>query len=126
LTSALFAVDLLVQGFNKARIIWLQRGYRLSIVVRLNTLTEDEKQILRFYIANNTRANSLKIDDGVVQGLANAQIIYRSASMGDLLRGWAFNISDFAWEYLNKNPHLLNGITNTYRNDRDSYSWDRI
>lgn len=126
LTSALFAVDLLVQGFNKARIIWLQRGYRRSIVVRLNTLTEDEKQILRFYIANNTRANSLKIDDGVVQGLANAQIIYRSASMGDLLRGWAFNISDFAWEYLNKNPHLLNGITNTYRNDRDSYSWDRI
>jgi hypothetical protein len=57
LTTALFVVDLFVQALNKIRSMWTLRGYKNSIVDRLNTLTEDEKQILRFYIANNTRAN---------------------------------------------------------------------
>ncbi len=35
---------------------------------RLKRLTEDEKQILRFYIANQSRSNKLRFDDGIVQG----------------------------------------------------------
>lgn len=126
LASALFVVDIFVRLLDRARQKWAFREYKRFIVERLHMLTEDEKQILRFYIVNNTRANSLKIDDGVVQGLATAQIIYRSASVGDLLRGWAFNISDVAWDYLHKNPHLLEGVNNSFRNDKDSYRWDRI
>ena len=88
---------------------------------RLNALTEGEKQILRFYIAKQTKTNVLRIDDGVVQGLVAARIIYQSALIGYIVEGFALNITDFAWEYLLAHPHLLNGTTDIYRTDkRDS------
>ena len=92
---------------------------------RLNRLTEDEKQILRFYLAENTRANMLRIEDGVVQGLKADGIIFQSASLGNVLEGFAHNISDFAWDYLHINPHLLDGTTNTYRTDKRRRLWER-
>jgi hypothetical protein len=90
---------------------------------RLHELTEDEKQILRYFLAKNTRANTLRLDDGVVQGLVRAGIIYRSAAIGNLLEGFAHNISDVAWDYLHEHPELLLGATNTYRNDELAYDW---
>ena len=90
---------------------------------RLHSLTEDEKQILRFYIAENTRANTLRIEDGVVQGLISDRIIYQSASLGSILDGFAHNINDFAWDYLHVNPHLLEGTTNTCRTDKRRRNW---
>lgn len=85
---------------------------------RLQCLTEDEKQILRFYIAKQTKTNSLRFDDGIVRGLEATGIIYRAASVGTMYQGLAYNISDFAWNYLNENPDLLIGSTNTYRTDK--------
>jgi hypothetical protein len=87
---------------------------------RLDSLTEDEKQILRYYIHKQTRTNYLLFDDGVVQGLAAIGVIYRASSMGNILYGFAYNISDFAWDYLNENWRLLDGTTNLYRNDKES------
>lgn len=107
---------------------WIRRkAFRRSIeqhvVRKLQSLTEDEKQILRYYLAKNTRANMLKIDDGVVQGLVSDRIIYRSASMGNILEGFAHNISDFAWDYLHEHPQLLLGSTNLYRTDKRESHW---
>ena len=84
---------------------------------RLNALTEEEKQILRFYIAKQTRTNYLRIGDGVVQGLEASGIIYQAHSIGDVLDGFAYNITEFAWEYLQKHHALLDGATNTYKTD---------
>ena len=81
---------------------------------------------MRFYVANNTRANTLKIDDGVVKGLVNSGIIYQSASLGNLMDGFAHNISNVAWDHLHKNLNLLEGNTNTYRTDKTKPYWDRI
>jgi len=89
---------------------------------RLNSLTEEEKQILRYYIAKQTRTNSLRIQDGVVQGLVTAGIIYQSGSLGDLHSGFSHNISEFAWKYLNEHPTLLEGTTHTYRIDRHEWN----
>lgn len=100
-----------------------RKRIKKRIIRKLNSLTEDEKQILRYYIGKNTRANMLKIDDGVVQGLAAEGIIYRSASMGNILEGFAHNISDIAWGYLNENPHVLDGTTNFYRTDKRERGW---
>lgn len=97
---------------------WRKRGYHKHIVKRLQRLTEDEKQILRYYLAYNTRANTLMYDDGVVQGLVSDRIIYQSASIGNILEGFAHNISDFAWEYLHAHPDLLSGTTNYCRTDK--------
>lgn len=85
---------------------------------RLHALTEEEKQILRFYIIKQTKTNYLRIEDGVVNGLVAAGIIYLASSTGSWLEGFAHNISDFAWDYLNKNQTLLLGTTKLYRTER--------
>lgn len=99
-----------------------KRKFLERITQRLQNLTEDEKQILRFYFAKNTRSNVLRIDDGVVQGLVADGILYRSASVGNMLEGFAHNISDFVWDHIHRNPGLLVGDTNTYRTDKRE-SW---
>ena len=122
-TVSLFAVSMVADGISLIKGSWQTRGFYLRVTERLNCLTEDEKQILRFYIAKQTRANVLRYDDGVVQGLVSDGIIYRSASLGNMLEGFAHNISDFAWDYLNVHPHLLQGTTNTYRTDKRESYW---
>lgn len=120
---SLFVVSVSVDVISLVKKWWYQKKFYGRITKRLNCLTEDEKQILRFYLAENTRANSLRIDDGIVQELVAARIIYRSASLGTMLDGFAHNISDIAWDYLQLNPHLLEGTTNTYRTDKRPSYW---
>jgi hypothetical protein len=117
-TSALFLVGLAADIWRWFKGWRARRKFRSQVRQRLHALTEDEKQILRFYIAKQTRANFLRIDDGVVRGLEAKGIIYRSSTMGDVFEGFAYNLSDTAWEYLNKHQSLLVGSTNTYRTDR--------
>lgn len=117
-TVPLFAVSVGADTIIIIKGWWRRRRLYRRIAERLHCLTEDEKQILRFYICENTRANMLRIEDGVVQGLKSDRIIYQSASLGNVLEGFAHNISDFAWDYLHVNPHLLEGTTNTYRTDK--------
>ncbi|TDQ37002.1 superinfection exclusion B family protein [Thiopseudomonas denitrificans] len=100
-----------------------ERRVRRHIVKKLSSLNEDEKQILRYYFAKETRANMLKINDGVVQGLVANRIIYRSASTGSLVEGFAHNITDVAWDYIQANPQVLQGTTNTYRTDKRDWGW---
>ena len=97
--------------------------FKRQLLERLHRLTEDEKQILRFYIAHQTRSNTLRVDDGVVQGLAGSGVIYRSSNMGSLVEGFAYNLSEVAWQELNEEPTLLNGSTNLYRTDRQDYGF---
>lgn len=122
-TVALFVVSIVDDGIAHFKKWWgMKRRYR-RIEERLQCLTEDEKQILRYYLAENTRANTLRIDDGVVQGLKASGIIHLSASIGNALEGFAHNINEFAWDYLRVHPHLLEGTTNTYRTDKRESYW---
>ena len=122
-TVALFAVSVSADALVFAKGRWRKRKFYRRVTDRLNCLTEDEKQILRFYIAKQTRANVLRYDDGVVQGLVSDGIIYRSASLGNMLEGFAHNINDFALDYLHEHQHLLVGSTNTYRTDKREAYW---
>jgi hypothetical protein len=101
----------------------LKRNFERVMRERLGRLTEDEKQILRFYVVRQTRTNYLRIDDGVVQGLAAAKIIFRSANMGDFHAGFAHNINEVAWQLLNEDQALLVGTTNLYRIDKSDTDW---
>ena len=65
----------------------------------------------------------LKVDDGAVRGLVADRIIYRSASMGNILEGFAHNITDAAWDHIHANPDILQGTTNTYRADKRESYW---
>jgi hypothetical protein len=117
-TVSLFIVFIAADGVFFIKGWWRKRDFIRRVTDRLNCLTEDEKQILRFYIEKRTRANVLRYDDGVVQGLVSSGIIYRSASLGDINGGFAYNISDFTWDYLTVHFHLLEGTTNTFRTDK--------
>lgn len=110
-------------GIGRLQRWWCKRRAFQRITQRLHRLNEDEKQILRYYIAKNTKANTLRIDDGVVQELVAEGIIYRSTSIGNMLEGFAYNISDIAWDYLQLFPQLLTGSTNTYRTDKRRDGW---
>lgn len=113
-----------VVGLGKGiRSWWRRRQHYRRVIERLSSLTEDEKQILRFYVAERTKTNMLRIDDGVVQGLVAKGIIFRAASTGNIIEGFAHNISEFAWNYINAHPYILQGTTNTYRTDRRASYW---
>lgn len=122
-STTLWIVAITVSTWKAIGIKLFRRSVQKNVVRKLSSLTEGEKQILRYYLANDTQANMLKVDDGVVQGLVANRIIYRSTSMGNILEGFAHNITDFAWNHLHANPDLLKGTTNFYRTDKRDYGW---
>ena len=63
-----------------------------AILERLHCLTEEEKQILRFYIVKKSKTNILRVDNGVVRGLVAAGILRMSSPIGNVLDGFAHNI----------------------------------
>ena len=77
---------------------------------RLLSLTPEEKEILSRHTSNNTKTQYFDLYDGVVSGLEQEGIIFRSANLSRHTTCFAYNISSWAWVYLNKNPHLLEGF----------------
>ncbi len=73
-------------------------------------LTNDEKEILNLFIKGKTRTKNLSIKNGVVLGLEKRMFIIRIGQLSTDATSWSFPFSmqPWAWEYLNKNPHLLN------------------
>lgn len=84
-----------------AEAYWIRLGRK-----RLQSLTPTETEILRYYIENQTRSQSLRIQDGTVNALQREKIIIRGSSLGSL-HGFDFIIQPWAWEYLNEHPEFL-------------------
>ncbi len=122
-SSGICLVSVVLWLYDSVRGAFNRRSIRKFIIDKLGRLTEDEKQILRYYFAKGTRSNTLKVDDGVVQELVMCRIIYRSTQVGNLLEGFSHNINDLAWDYIHSNPQVLQGSTNTYRTDKRESYW---
>lgn len=75
----------------------------------LHQLTPAEKGYLIRYVEGQQNTINVGMDDGIMSGLAAKRITYRASNMGDLLNGFAFNLQPWAREYLEVNPHLLDG-----------------
>ena len=86
-----------------------QARWRKLRVKRLHDLTPHEKLILKVYLDQNTRTQYLNIGNGVVTGLVHEEILYRSANIGNLSSGFAYNIQPWAFDYLRQHPELLLG-----------------
>jgi hypothetical protein len=84
-----------------AEAYWIRLGRK-----RLRSLNPTEKEILRYYIQNQTRSQTLPIQDGTVNALQKEKIIIRGSSLGSL-HGFDFIIQPWAWEYLNEHSELL-------------------
>jgi hypothetical protein len=118
-STVVFLIDRSIEIYRICWNIRLTAKAKKRCLKRLNSLTEEEKQILRFYIAKQTRTNYLRMGDGVVHGLESCGIIRQAHIQGDILEGFAYNITEFAWEYLQKHhATVLNGTTRHYRNDK--------
>ena len=79
----------------------------------LNSLSEDEKALLRGFLRTPTRTLDLPLGDGVVQSLEAKRVIYPStgfALIGPFQhpRGErAYSVSPWAWVFLRNHPDLL-------------------
>nr|DAL55178.1 MAG TPA_asm: Super-infection exclusion protein B [Caudoviricetes sp.] len=87
----------------------LKKYYSITFIGKrkIKQLTPEEKSILRYYIQEQTRTQTLPFNDGVVAELSNLAIIYRASSLSLGGVEFDYNLNDWAWKYLNKNKDLL-------------------
>ena len=116
-SSVLWLLDVLTYIPKWIRDWKNNRNIQNTIIKKLKSLNEYEKQILRYYFEKGSRANILQLDNGNVLELVACKVIYRSG-IGTFQEGVAHKISDFAWNYINSNPHVLDGTTSICRTDK--------
>ncbi|WP_417536780.1 super-infection exclusion protein B [Methylophaga sp.] len=108
---------LLTLSFCVARVfIFVMHGQALRKALKkkqqsLHKLTPEEKGYLIPFIQGQQNSVYVGMEDGVMSGLRAKGITYLAANMGDMLRGFAFNLQPWAREYLESNPHLLDGYS---------------
>lgn len=124
ITTTMLAFDAGAAGLKWVRFTYAQRKSLQKVIKRLESLTEDEKKILRFYVFQETRSNILDDNDGVVQGLVSAGIIYRASNTSVEDFRFPYNIQEAAWEHLQKNKSLLDGKTREQRTDQPVDEWE--
>ncbi len=108
----LLSSALCLSNFGATVFGWLRVSFQRQALMRrwrqrLQALTPDEQELLRFFIINQTRTQKLNVMDGVVGGLEAAKIIYKSATVGTVFDGWDYNLQPWAWDYLNEHPQLV-------------------
>lgn len=91
--------------FARKRLEWRRNLKRWER--RLHNLTPAERKVLAKYIQGDTRTAYFSPEDGVVQGLELEKVLFRSANLGNMVMGFAYNIQPWAWDYLKRTPHLL-------------------
>lgn len=106
-SSALLVSELLEKVWLKGKQKYEQKKFLTSAQERLKHLTLEEKLILANYIYNQTKTQYFEMENGVINGLNQAGIVYLASSMGNAFVGFAFNIQPWAWKYLNANKELL-------------------
>jgi hypothetical protein len=98
-----FAFEKLSKYLKKNKIVKYRKKY-------LETLSEEEKSILREFICNGTKTVALRYNDGTHYGLEYNKIIYRASNMGhvgSIHPLFDYNIQPWAWEFLLENKHLI-------------------
>lgn len=88
---------------------------------RLRTLTEQEKHILRYYVNKKTRTNRLYGNDGIVQGLVSAGIIFQASDVGYGRFKFDYNIAEFSRDYIDAHTEILIGTTPMDTDRTDKY-----
>ena len=73
----------------------------------LKNLTDDEKETIRPYIFENKRTQHFSMGEGTAESLVAKKILYRSSTLGVALDIFPYSIQDIAFNYLVKNPNLL-------------------
>lgn len=107
LFSALYVVAIIHLIYTLSKDKVAERAMIKVQKKRLQNLTNEEKRILGSYIANQVRTQSLAFNNGTVNELHQLGFIYLASNLGHGLEYFPYNITPWAWDYLNKNIHLL-------------------
>ena len=73
----------------------------------LHELTPAEQPIIRQYVEGNTKTQYFEINEGVVESLVGGMILFRPSNVSRVRATFAYNIQPWAWEYLQKKPHII-------------------
>lgn len=74
----------------------------------LKQLTNDEKEILKYYLTENKRTQYIPISSGVINGLCSKKLVYCSSSIATPgSYNFAYNIEDIAFNILKMHPEYL-------------------
>jgi hypothetical protein len=84
---------------------------------KLEDLSEEQKQILRYYMFHNEKTNKLRINDPEVNELQRLGILSSVGVPTSLVNPHPFRISEFAFQYLTETPQALRGDTEEVRTD---------
>lgn len=116
-STVLFITQSSVKGFAWFRVRRKRESDFRNRLKNLETLTKEERDILRSFIERQTMTQRLDIDSGVVNGLMLKGILYRATNRATSgfadsnnhgrVFGCDHNVQAWAWEYLNKHPQLL-------------------
>jgi hypothetical protein len=102
-----WAIGLIKSQYTKVKVKQTAALSKQRRLESLSKLTPEEKGYLLPYIVQEKNTMYFRLDDGIASGLQAKEIIYRAANVGDMLTGFAFNITSWAKEHLATNPHLL-------------------
>lgn len=111
-TVFVFSGAVLLANVGAALVRWSATSLRKIRVRRsckehLRNLTVKEKWVLQTYTTEQTRTAYLKMNDGVVACLVEHGVIYPASVAYARGSTMAYNMSDFAWEYLLSHPALV-------------------
>jgi len=104
--------DIIKNSYNK-----FSSYYNLTINKKkrkeaLLSLSRVEKEILAMYLGWDTTTIAFDLRDGIVNGLIGKKILYRSSNATNpMTYKIDTNIYPWAWDFLQKNPNFLEGIT---------------
>ena len=103
-------------------LLWLhkKRASRHAICA-LHQLTPAEKEILAEYIIRDTKSIKQDCTSGVILELQSSFILTQASPLGDFRRGFAFNMTPWAWKYLKEHPDILEPELSNHRNSKRRY-----
>jgi hypothetical protein len=116
-STVLFITQMSAKGFTWNKERRKKESDLRSRLKGLETLTKEERVILRRFIECQTMTQRLDVDSGIVNGLMLKGIIYRATERATSgfadqnyygrVYGCDHNMQPWAWEYLIEHPHLL-------------------
>jgi hypothetical protein len=74
---------------------------------RVQNLSVDEEQVLRGYLAQGVRTRKFLPSDGAITLLVHDRILAQSSRYGDLIEGFPYTLTDWAWRYLLEHPECV-------------------
>jgi len=80
----------------------------LQIRNQLKNLTQKEKEYLKKYLDADERILKFLRTDVIAQGLCSIKILESVSPEGSLFPTYSFKVSDVYWNYIKKNPKMIN------------------